>query len=386
MTDPLLDAVRKLAGEGPHLEEYQPDQPPLATFWRQGTQGTFYWRLLVPARHLPGRVNQLLQSDTGKDPMLRQEGVAIWQFLGDVGRLSFAARVQERGVRSLMEVDDNYMVPSPHIPQRQRKAWHSRILDSWADGATGYSHQAHRKILPAIDGLIVSTNVLANQYEPYVPAGIYVCPNSVDPDDWEPIQRVDRPVTVGFAGGDAHLHDLSLVERALDWAHRDGAALVKMGAGTRVWHWPHEDFPWTDDLAEYRRSLQKLDVGLCPLRRSSWHDSKSDIKAMEYLMAGVLPIVQGDTPVYADWVGVVPSASTPKEWERAVREVVALDADERLSMWKRAHDFLLANKTIDKHIGAWREAVNGRREMGRRRADQPAGEVSGVVSGMEAAA
>lgn len=351
--DELLKLVKGWAGEE-RWETYLPETEPLATFWRQASEGTFYWRLLIPARKLPGRISH---PDSRLDPMERQSGdTAIWQFLGDLSRTAYAAHIQDAGVRCLMELDDNYLIPPPNIPGANRP-WRLRIRESWERGESGYSHEAHRLILPSLDGLIVSTDVLANAYEPLVRTPITVCPNSVEPDDWEPVERTDRNVTVGYAGGDAHLHDLSLVEQAVDWAYRDGASLVKLGAKTREWPFPHEQVAWTESHTEYRRSLQKIDIGLCPLKRGRWQDCKSDIKCMEYLMAGALPIVQGDSPVYADWVGVVPSASTPKEWTRVVREVVALTPDERLAEWERAHAWLLEHKTIDKHIASWRRAI-----------------------------
>ena len=333
--------------------EYLPSGPVRATFWRQATEGTNYWRLLLPARHLPGRVNEVLNSDTeNPDPVARQEGVAIWQFLGDLHRTRFAARVQSEGVPCLMEVDDNYLVPAPHMPGRG-KSWVSTVRQSFEAGESGYSHQAHRMILPSLDGLIVSTDELANRYDGLT-RHIHVCPNSVDPDDWPKVtyRRRDFPV-VGYAGSDSHYYDLTLIERALDWAARH-TKLAKLGADIRVWRWEHEQVPWTNDLEEYRRNLQKVDIGLCPLKRSNWHDCKSDIKAMEYLMAGAIPIVQADSPCYRDWINLVPSASTPKQWEKAVQEVVLMSHDEREKLWRRAYEWLLKHKTIEGNIQKWR--------------------------------
>lgn len=344
-----------VAEEG--LAEYHPGVTPATTFWRQASEGTYYWRILVPARHFPAKVNALLHEDArNPDPLARQDGdVAVWQFLGDLARTRFAARVQSAGVRCFMEIDDNYLVPPPFVAG-QARPWETTVRRSWRKGSTGYSHQAHRKILPSIDGLIVSTDVLADQYDGLVPAGIHVCPNSVDPDDWPEIEPKDRKLTVGFAGSASHYSDLAIVERALGWAAQK-CDLVNVGGAGRKWPWPHTVLPWTNDLAEYRRNLQSLDVGLCPLKRSEWHDCKSDIKAMEYLMAGVLPIVQADSPCFKDWIGIVPSASTEKQWERVVKEIISLDADERYALWRRAYDYLLEHKTIGKHIGKWRKAI-----------------------------
>lgn len=346
-----------LVASDARLEEFYPDTEPVATFWRQGTEGTYYWRLLIPARHLPARVNSLTHADTRRNCMERQDGPAIWQFLGDLERTKFAAAIQTRGVKSMMEVDDNYLVPAPTAPGI-KSPWVVSIRDSFAIGASGYSNQAHRLLLPSIDGLIVSTDELANQYDGLVPAGIHVCPNSIDPADWAPVEHghTDRKLVVGYSGSDSHFYDLALVERALGYA-ATRATLMKLGAHQNRWRWPHEQFPWTDDLASFRRALQGLDIGLCPLKRSRWHDSKSDIKAMEYVMAGAIPIVQADSPVYSEWAARTLSASTPKQWERAVKEAIGMTADERHALWKSLHDYVLGERTIDKHIHKWRAAL-----------------------------
>ena len=336
-------------------KEYVPESTPVATFWRQATEGTFYWRLLIPARHLPARVNSLTWADIDhEDPLHRQEGTAVWQFLGDLGRTKFAAGIQAAGVRSLMEVDDNYLTPAPHMPGRE-PTWSRSYRDAVVNGR--YSHAAHRQICRGVDGIIVSTEPLAFDYEKVTDKPIFLCPNSIEPDDWEPVDTTERALTMGYAGSDSHQYDLHLVDRALDWAARKGVGLVKIGITTKKWRWLHEQVPWTNDLDAYRRSLQKIDIGLCPLKRSRWHDGKSDIKSLEYLMAGALPIVQADSPCYRDWVGRVPSASTPKQWEQVVRDVVQMDHDEREAMRLEALDYLMNNKLIQHHIHRWREAV-----------------------------
>lgn len=338
--------------------EFLPDTVPLATWWRQTTPGTFYWRCLIPARHLPGRVNALhwddFALDSGGEPVLhRQAGTAIWQFLGNATRGLIAAHIQAQGTRVLMEVDDNYLSPPPRMPGTTSQ-WTTTLDRSEEDR---YSHQAHRRLIEWMDGVIVSTPFLADLYAQHTQAPIFVCPNSVDPDDWEPVGERDRNVTVGYAGSDSHRYDLHLVERALDTAHRAGADLVKLGATTKQWRWPHHQEPWTNDLDLYRRSLQKIDIGLCPVRRSAWHDGKSDIKALEYVMAGAIPIVQADSPCYSEWVDLTFSASTAKQWDRAVKEALALNPDQRQSMWADLRRHVLLNKTIGSHIHKWREAI-----------------------------
>lgn len=329
----------------------------LATWWTQATPGVNYWRADIPAKHLPGQTRRLHERDyhldaSGEPVLEGQEGTAIFLYPGNATRALIMANLITQGVCPvLMEVDDNYLVPPPDMPGFT-SSW-GRKLRTPDDR---YSHQAHRRIAQWVDGITVTTPTLADEYERATAAPVFVCPNSVDPEDWPALSRQAGPLRVGYAGSDSHLYDLALVDRALDWAWRNGTELWKLGARTAVWRYPHKQIPWTDDLNEYRQNLQILDVALCPLKRSRWADCKSDIKAMEAIMAGALPVVQADSPVYSDWVGKVPSATTPKQWLRTLREVVSMSDSERHEIWAGAHQWLLDHKTIRTHIRTWREA------------------------------
>lgn len=332
----------------------------LATWWVQATPGTTYWRCTIPARHLKGQALHLTEDDLlldehGEPFMPRHKGAGIWQFPGNATRALIMAHQQEMGTKVLVEVDDNYLMPPPHITFLN-SPWKRKA--SRGGGPDDHSFEAHRVISKWADGVIVSTEPLADAYERVNP-NVYICPNSVDLRDWsEPSWIDDGKVRVGYAGSDSHLWDVALVERALSYAaHHESGEVWKLGVRHVDWKFPHQVMPWTDALPEYRRNLKVLDVGLCPLKRSPWHDCKSDIKACEYTMAGALPIVQSDTPVYKDWLEVVPSAATEKEWLKRVKEVLALSTEDRRKLWRDAYDFLTQNKLIEQHIHKWQEAI-----------------------------
>lgn len=348
-------------GEEEANREYVPSDgvKPLATWWIQKTPGTTYWRATIPARHLPGQALALRYSDLKVDDggcvfVPRQRGdTAIWQFVGNATRALIMAHQQEQGHRVLMEVDDNYLVSPPHLAGVVQD-WGHKLDRSKEDR---YSMQAHRKIVRWVDGVIVSTERLAELYERATKRPIYICPNSIDLDDWPEAEKRDGPRAIGYAGSASHRFDLGIVARALGWASREKADVYRLGADTAAWNFPHKQLPWTDDLVQYRRNLQVLDVGLCPLKRGDWADCKSDIKCLEYLLAGAVPIIQGDSPCYSDWVGVVPSAVTEKDWLKRVKWAVGAPQDELDEVWRRGMDFLLAHKLIGQHVAKWRAAV-----------------------------
>jgi len=118
-------------------------------------------------------------------------------------------------------------------------------------------------------------------------------------------------------------------------------------------------YPWTDDILEGRKNLGKIDVGIAPLVRNHWADCKSDVKALEYAMAGVMPIVQ-DAPPYDPWVdsgwGWCPNTSS--DWEETIRDVVA-NRDDVKQHAATAKDYVLSERTIQTNIHKWEEAVRG---------------------------
>lgn len=272
--------------------------------------------------------------------------------------------MRQLGIPVLVEVDDNYLIP----PSHGMSQWaHTRAT---ANG--DHSYQAHMEIVAnECDGVIVSTPFLRDIYRKVNPL-VSVCPNAIDPEEWADDgddssgrPRGDR-LTIGYAAPFSHQPDLSLVRRAL-LSKRvvDGGRDFNRVLIGELRHPNAEHVPWTNDLAEYRRNLQLLDVGLCPLKPTAWNRCKSDIKAMEYAMSGALPIVQ-KAEAYRDWYGIVPTCETAKDWERAVQWCVR-NPDRVTEMAKAAKEFVLAEKTINRHIDKWEEAIDsGTRSRSRR--------------------
>lgn len=370
MTTPLLSGPVELELEGRpedlELERHEEEEC-LATFWQQATPGTTYYRCLLPARYLPGQCLKLNVSDIAWDEdsdsllMPRQRGVAVWQFLGDPWRSRIAWGQQAQGLRVLMEVDDNYIVTPPGVVQRMSR-WSRTIEESMRAGGTGYSYELHRKILPTFDALIVSTPYLAEVYGEYN-EHVYVCRNMVDPRDWVDLDPKDPDVLrIVYSGSPSHLNDAPYVTKALKWAARQpGVEVWAQGFQPPGWTFA-KTAPWTHSLEEYRRALGRFDVGVAPLRASRWSNGKSDLKALEYGMAGVLPLVANEEP-YREFGETFPDLlveSDERAWLDSIKWVVK-NRDEVKHRAEEVKRYVLANRTIDnpKNIAPWREAILG---------------------------
>lgn len=371
MTDPLDKIFAELDGK-----RGRPKPPPaqlerltvntdtkaLATWWMQATAGVNYWRAQVPARVLPGEAIQLryndLQPSGGGVVIPRQRGnTAIWCFPGSATRGIIMRAQQEAGFRVLIEVDDNYLVTTTHqqaLIATGNSSWSNKLDTSPNDA---HSVEAHKRLVAFADGIIVTTETLADAYR-QVHDHVYVCRNSVDPQDWPtPEKPGDGVFRVGYAASASHLYDAADITRALSWAAAQPNVEVVIYGLRHDWPFPHTQVPWTTDLTEYRKSLALLDVGLCPLRSSAWTDCKSDVKAMEYAMAGAASVVSR-TPPYDGWVDSprALTAETPKDFLRAVKWCVQ-NQDGARELARNAHEYVLGHRTIEHEIPRWREAV-----------------------------
>lgn len=345
----------------PRDAEFTHDGEVIATWWRQNTPGTFYWRNLIPARHLPGQVLALKTSDLQQSGVVggsdvdvwfpRQRGAAIWTFSANATRGRLMAAQQELGFRVLLEVDDNYLLPADTMNRREWQVDFDRTADD------KHSVAAHARIAEWVDGIVVSTEHLADVYAA-VNANVYLCPNSVDPVDWpDPVKNDDGVLRIGWAASHSHIVDAPLIAKALRWAARqENVEVLVYGIGD-VFEFGSgvKKVRWTDDLTRYRESLARCDVHVCPLYESKWSKGKSDIKAVEAAMAGAWPIVSSATP-YTPWRERTTVCSTEKDWEQALKWVVQ-HRDEVPALAAEAKAYVLADRTIDKSIGAWREAI-----------------------------
>ena len=327
-----------------------------ATWFRQGSPGTYFWRCLVPARELPGQVLNFTFDDLAEEGdkfvFPRTKGTVIWQFPGNATTGTLMVGLQEAGHRVLMEIDDSYR----HIPEYGVYGGWQVELDR--SGDDNYSFDAHCKLAKRVaDGLVVSTEPLAELYSD-LNDNIFVCPNSIEPEDWLVSEKPDDGILrIGWGASHSHITDAPLVRRALRWAaEQPNVEVWVFGIGDLYkFSGAVKRAPWTDDLAAYRAAISKCDVQICPLNETPWSRYKSDLKALEGAMAGAWPIVSTAT-AYKPWHDRTMTCTTAKDWEQALRWVVR-HRDEIPRLAQEAKDYVLAERTISKNIERWREAI-----------------------------
>ena len=323
-----------------------------ATFYYTQTAATAYVRCVLPARHLPGLALDGLHARFSEDDYEypQHRGAAVFQLAADKTRAGTTVALQAKGHRVLVETDDNYVVEHSATAFRKKANWGRTI------GSAPHSVQGHKWIVKQADGVIVSTPYLADRYRKLNP-NVYVCPNTVDPADWQPLKKPDDGVfRIGWFASASHAGDGKLVARALEWASRQKNVEVVTLGYDPGWKFPYRRLPWATDLSAYRRMMQVLDVGVAPVVPSPFTLGRSDLKWLEYSMAGVATVCS-DVVCYSG-VEHAMKAADAKGFYRAVQHLVA-NRDEAKEMAAAAREHVLGERTTAAQIHTWREAIQG---------------------------
>jgi hypothetical protein len=148
------------------------------------------------------------------------------------------------------------------------------------------------------------------------------------------------------------------VNKALKWASRQKGVEVWLQGVSPSWTFARHA-PWSDFLHEYRRDLGMFDVGVAPLVPGKWADGKSDLKALEYTMAGVVPFLARTEP-YRPWFDKDEFIVEPDEaaWLDRMKWVVR-NRDALPGMLETARNYVLSERTTAGNIHRWEEAIAG---------------------------
>lgn len=255
-------------------------------------------------------------------------------------------RYKELGKRIVYDIDDNIWnlnPANPAFPYFARESTRRNIVES----------------IRAADVVTVTTPELAHVVSKYNEK-ILVIPNCLPYEYWNIEPAGGDQLTVGWAGGNSHWKDLSViagvVEQILDEFPEVEVALAGMRA------YPFADHPRirrlkTVNMEEYPALLTNFDIGLAPLTDDSFNACKSDLKFLEYAALG-LPVVASKVPAYEHSISHGENgflARNPKDWLKHLRRLIT-DEELRKSIGAAARSFA-ESRFISKNIGLWIEAL-----------------------------
>jgi len=203
----------------------------------------------------------------------------------------------------------------------------------WSENTANYWWST--EYLEVCDALQVSTEPLLKIYG--VKTGkSAVLENAIDPDLFpQKPRRDEKPIRIGWAGSQTHIHDLNLVGKTLARLKKEylgGIEFVFMGFNGKyiatsdglerdLFYGVPRDYRDGTPIKDggYYQALadMNLDIAFAPIVDTVFNRCKSNLKTLEFGALG-LPMVVSDVEPYR-WSNALERASTPEEWYRRLR-------------------------------------------------------------------
>ena len=300
----------------------------------------------------------------------------------DVHRLITGAKAL--GIRVVFDIDDNAVAIQPSNPNymvwgkdRRKirsmvtaymesgsvpKAIRGKSVDEVVESSMSLRNSLLNNIRAA-DMVTVTTPSLKEDYSKYN-NNIVILPNQMPIDLWKDLEYIPHEgrVWVGWAGGWTHYEDLKLIKAAMREVIRrhDSVDLVLIGfdqAKDLVFDDISPDrvvtFPWSKDLAGYRKYVNSLDVALAPSYDSRFNEGKSSIRCLEAWCCKV-PVV-GSFTTYGHAIresggGIV--AKKPKDWIKGLSRLIS-NKGLRASMGIAGYNYTSKRRTYAVTTGLW---------------------------------
>jgi glycosyltransferase involved in cell wall biosynthesis len=302
-----------------------------------------YYRVLLPLGEMAKHDHEI-EFSHGWTDRARDYRIISGQRIGNTNALPIWRRLAAQH-RLVYEIDDDVWSVDPTNYNAHRV--HSLdIIDAM-------EHAAHVANL-----VIVSTDTLAEVLGKHNP-NVIVIPNHVD-GELLSVDRIQRDrLVVGWAGGDSHIRDISLIAAPLRRFLRRNpqAEFHNMGTDfTRVLKVPGRTTGWAQDMWDYYRNVD-FDIGLAPLVDSTFNQSKSAIKCLEYAALGI-PVIASNVGPYRQFVldGVTGFlVRSEHEWGRRLYEL-SQDEPMRVEMGVKARE-LASQWTVQNGWRRWESAL-----------------------------
>jgi glycosyltransferase involved in cell wall biosynthesis len=198
----------------------------------------------------------------------------------------------------------------------------------------------------------VAGNEVLREYCDRFGRPVLVAPTPIDPPARpRPTAREDSPVVIGWIGHPDGLAFLKMIEPALQQvsARLPGRVLLRIctaPAPIRIEGIPVHAVPWS--LEGESEALRSFDIGIMPLSDDGWSRGKCAYKALQYMGAGIAPVVspvgmnreiirEGVTGYYA---------RDHREWVERLSDL-ASNAALRESVGSAARDYALSHFSRD---------------------------------------
>jgi glycosyltransferase involved in cell wall biosynthesis len=290
-----------------------------------------YYRLLLPFDALRDLGGHEIDTNFGWHERCKGFPIIVSQRLSRMEALQ-AWRRLSIDHRLVYEIDDDLWTIDP--TNFSAYFQHTLATQDGAEQAMAVSHL-----------VTVSTEPLAEVVRQWN-SNVAVLPNHIDGRMLE-IERPRRDkLTIGWAGGDSHLRDIAMVADPLRRVLARYPEVDFHTIGTdfhKALNIPGRHTGWKDRIWDYYETID-FDIGIAPLVKSAFNESKSHIKALEYMALGI-PVIASDLPPYNQLVINGTTGFLVKqehEWrsrlrqlinDKAMREEMGAAGKERAAQW-----------------------------------------------------
>lgn len=241
-------------------------------------------------------------------------------------------------------------------------------------------------LLEEADAVTTTTDTLASHLRKWN-SNVVVIPNSVDPEEWQPLKKEPGSIRVGWSGGTDHFTDLALPLDAIrEVQKRQPFTFIIQGickeptleafsqrhvsqygktftmtpygksmkwALAKLAGIAHEFHPMVE-IDEHPRTVcgLKLDIGIAPLVESNFNRNKSCIKYYEYAMSGAVTLASQVLP-YSNEVPTT-AKNTRVWWERKLETILTAD---RIAMRRQEREWVMEHRNIETNVTLWERVL-----------------------------
>ncbi len=247
--------------------------------------------------------------------------------------------------RVVYDLDDAVFLPTPTLAHRGR-------LARWA-----YRDRQSLALLERADAVIVSTPELDRALPNDARADV-VLPTI--PDVWgypSAVHDQVAPLRLGWIGSPGNIRYLDPLRELLGRLGQERVASLQVVTAA-PWSGPSTFEPWA--RRSEAASVAGFEVGLMPLPDDPYTQAKAGFKLLQYMAAGCAVIA---SPVGVNRSLVVDAgagllASTPAEWEAAIRELAG-DVEQRAALGAAGQRFVREFADRDGHADVLAAVLKG---------------------------
>jgi hypothetical protein len=246
--------------------------------------------------------------------------------------------------RVVYDLDDAIFLDTPTLAHRS-------LLARWA-----YRDRQSLALLERADAVIVSTPELERAL-PNARADVVL---STIPDVWaypSAVHDQAGPLRLGWIGSAGNIRYLDPLRELLGRLGQERVAALQVVAPV-PWSGPSTFKPWA--RRSEAASVAGFEVGLMPLPDDPYTQAKAGFKLLQYMAAGCAVIA---SPVGVNRSLVVEAgagllASTPAEWEAAIRELAG-DANQRAALGAAGQRYVREFADRDGHAAVLAAVLKG---------------------------